>query len=238
MFRDRSFIWLSCCFFLSGFAALLYETAWTREFAFVFGTSELAVATVLAAYMGGLAARRGARRALWRRGSRRPVLAYGLLELGIAIAALAVPLGDPRVALALRRAVRRPGGAARGGRARDRALLPRVLVPDPARADRDDGRDAAAARAPRGAHDERRSAAGSACSTRSTPRARCWERSPALRAAARARPARDDRRRGGASTRSCSRPRGRSRARTGAPAGAAAAAAARPRAGARAGSCR
>src|SRR5262245_10005764 len=91
MFRDRSFLWLLGCFFLSGLAALIYETAWTHEFAFVFGTSELAVATVLAAYMGGLAA--GAALA-GRYGTRiaRPVLAYGLLELGIAIAALAVPL--------------------------------------------------------------------------------------------------------------------------------------------------
>ena len=40
---------LLACFFLSGFAALLYQTAWTREFGAVFGTSELAVATVLAA---------------------------------------------------------------------------------------------------------------------------------------------------------------------------------------------
>src|SRR6185295_3983417 len=43
------------CFLLSGIAALIYQTAWTRQFAIVFGTSELAVATVLAAYMGGLA---------------------------------------------------------------------------------------------------------------------------------------------------------------------------------------
>jgi hypothetical protein len=42
MLRDRSFFWLLCCFFLSGVAALIYETAWTHEFAFVFGTSELA----------------------------------------------------------------------------------------------------------------------------------------------------------------------------------------------------
>src|SRR5262245_25913757 len=92
MFRDRSFLWLLGCFFLSGLAALIYETAWTNEFSFVFGTSELAVATVLAAYMGGLAA--GAALA-GRYGPRlaRPVVAYGLLELGIALAALAVPLG-------------------------------------------------------------------------------------------------------------------------------------------------
>ena len=79
------------CFFLSGFAALLYQTAWLRQFSLVFGTSELAVATVLAAYMGGLAlgsavAGRYAGRVT------RPVLAYGLLEAGIALSALAVPL--------------------------------------------------------------------------------------------------------------------------------------------------
>ena len=45
---DLRFILLLLCFFLSGFAALLYETAWAREFAFVFGTSEFAVVSVLA----------------------------------------------------------------------------------------------------------------------------------------------------------------------------------------------
>ena len=90
--RDRSFALLLLCFFLSGLAALIYETAWTREFAFVFGTSELAVATVLAAYMGGLAA--GAALAgRYAERVARPVLVYGLLELGIALAALAVPFG-------------------------------------------------------------------------------------------------------------------------------------------------
>ena len=39
---DIRFLLLQLCFFVSGFAALLYETVWTREFAFVFGTSELA----------------------------------------------------------------------------------------------------------------------------------------------------------------------------------------------------
>jgi spermidine synthase len=81
---------LLACFFLSGLAALVYQTAWTREFAFVFGTSDLAVATVLAAYMGGLAAGAAVAGRLIRR-IRRPLLAYGLLELGIALAALAVP---------------------------------------------------------------------------------------------------------------------------------------------------
>jgi spermidine synthase len=83
---------LLLCFFASGGAALLYQTAWAREFATVFGTSELAIAAVLAAYMAGLAA--GAALAGRLAGRvRRPVLVYGALELGIALAALAVPLG-------------------------------------------------------------------------------------------------------------------------------------------------
>lgn len=84
------FFLLLLCFFLSGLAALIYQTAWTQQFAFVFGTSELAVATVLAAYMAGLAlgAEVAARFAL---GIRRPVLVYAVLELAIGLSALAVP---------------------------------------------------------------------------------------------------------------------------------------------------
>ena len=79
------------CFFLSGLAALLYQTAWLRQFSLVFGTSELAVATVLAAYMGGLAAGSAIAGRFAGRVTR-PVLVYGLLEAGIAVSALAVPL--------------------------------------------------------------------------------------------------------------------------------------------------
>jgi spermidine synthase len=87
-----TFALLLVCFFLSGFSALLYETAWTREFAFVFGTSELAVAAVLAAYMGGLALGAAVAARVAPR-IRRPVLAYGVLELAIALWALAMPFG-------------------------------------------------------------------------------------------------------------------------------------------------
>jgi len=86
------FLLLLICFFLSGFAALLYETAWTREFGFVFGTSELAIAAVLAAYMAGLALGAAVAGRVAHR-LRRPVLVYGALELGIALCALAVPTG-------------------------------------------------------------------------------------------------------------------------------------------------
>jgi len=79
------------CFVLSGFAALLYQTAWMRQFSVVFGTSELAIATVLSAYMGGLALGAAVAGRFVDR-ITRPVLVYGLLEAGIALSALAVPL--------------------------------------------------------------------------------------------------------------------------------------------------
>lgn len=79
------------CFLLSGFAALLYETVWMRQFSVVFGTSELAVATVLAVYMAGLSIGAALSGRLLPR-VKRPVLVYGVLELAIALAALSVPL--------------------------------------------------------------------------------------------------------------------------------------------------
>ena len=79
------------CFALSGFAALLYQTAWMRLFAIAFGTSEISVVIVLAGYMAGLAIGAWAASRFVDR-LRRPVLAYGLLEGAIAAAALAMPL--------------------------------------------------------------------------------------------------------------------------------------------------
>ena len=80
---------LCACFVLSGVAALIYQTAWTRQFAIVFGTSELAVATVLAAYMGGLALGAVLAEKFLPRVTR-PVLTYALLEIGIAASAIFV----------------------------------------------------------------------------------------------------------------------------------------------------
>ncbi len=89
--RTGVLIGVVACFVLSGFAALLYQTAWMRQFSIVFGTSELAVATVLSAYMAGLAAGAAIAGRIVDR-ITRPVLVYGLLEAGIALSALAVPL--------------------------------------------------------------------------------------------------------------------------------------------------
>lgn len=92
MQRDRHFLVLLACFVLSGLAGLIYQTAWTEELGLVFGGSELAVSAVLAAYMAGLML--GAVLAgRWMARLQRPVLVYAILELGIAITALLVPVG-------------------------------------------------------------------------------------------------------------------------------------------------
>lgn len=83
---------VAICFLFSGFAGLLYETVWFRQFATVFGTSEAALGAVLAGYLGGLALGAAAA-ARWNRWVKRPLLMYGILELGVASGALLIPFG-------------------------------------------------------------------------------------------------------------------------------------------------
>ncbi len=74
-------------FFLSGSAALIYEVLWVRYLSLIFGGSHLAVTTVLAVFMGGLAL--GSYTIGKKASSRGKLLSlYGLLELGIAVSAL------------------------------------------------------------------------------------------------------------------------------------------------------
>lgn len=74
-------------FFLSGAAALIYEMLWVRYLSLIFGGSHLAVTTVLAVFMGGLAL--GSAIIGKRVGNTERLLRlYGLLELGIAASAL------------------------------------------------------------------------------------------------------------------------------------------------------
>ena len=75
--------------FVSGAIALVYEIAWQREFALVFGSAAPATAVVLAAYFGGLGT--GAL-VVGRFGSRwsRPLRAYALLEAFVGLGALLV----------------------------------------------------------------------------------------------------------------------------------------------------
>ncbi len=88
----QAFALVAGCFFVSGFAALLYETVWLRQFAILLGTSERALAVVLASYMGGLAIGSLVASRVVNR-ITRPLLTYGLLELGIAVTALLLPYG-------------------------------------------------------------------------------------------------------------------------------------------------
>lgn len=78
------------CFFLSGASGLILELLWTRMLTLVFGSTALAVSTVLTAYMGGL----GLGSYLAGKFADRlkdPVRAYALAEAAIGVYALAVP---------------------------------------------------------------------------------------------------------------------------------------------------
>jgi spermidine synthase len=81
---------LIACFFASGAASLVLEVVWTRSLRLVFGSTTLAVSTVLVAYMAGLGAGGLAGGRLAAK-SARPVRAYGWIELAIGLYALAVP---------------------------------------------------------------------------------------------------------------------------------------------------
>lgn len=83
--------WLLLCFLLSGAAGLIFQTCWSQELGLVLGASDLAVATVLAAFMGGLALGAGAAARLAGR-ARRPLRLYAWLELGVAASASLLPL--------------------------------------------------------------------------------------------------------------------------------------------------
>ena len=77
-------------FFISGLAGLVYEIIWTRIFGLIFGNTTLAISTVLAAFMLGLAL--GGRK-FGKTGDRlkNHLRTYALLEIGVGISALLIP---------------------------------------------------------------------------------------------------------------------------------------------------
>jgi spermidine synthase len=85
--------WLLACLLLSGMSGLVYEVAWVRSLELIFGATTFAIATVLASFMGGLAAGSAAAGAWEARLRRRhPLRLYAACEAGIAVTALLVPL--------------------------------------------------------------------------------------------------------------------------------------------------
>jgi spermidine synthase len=69
--------------FCSGYAALVYQVAWSRMLSLTFGSTTLAVSAVVAGFMGGM----GIGAWLYHRVGDRvrvPLKGYGLLEIGIA----------------------------------------------------------------------------------------------------------------------------------------------------------
>ncbi|MFP8881365.1 MAG: fused MFS/spermidine synthase, partial [Myxococcota bacterium] len=95
---------LNVVFFLSGMAALIFETLWFHQAGLALGNSVWASSLVLAGFMGGLgfgnvlAARYGHR-------VRRPIFVYGVLEALIGLTGIAIvvllPLVGPLLAPAL-----------------------------------------------------------------------------------------------------------------------------------------
>jgi spermidine synthase len=82
---------IGVCFVLSGATGLIYEVLWARMLGLVFGATTLAVSTVLAAFMGGLALGSALAGRLSPR-IKEPIAAYGRIEIAVAIYALAIPL--------------------------------------------------------------------------------------------------------------------------------------------------
>ncbi len=82
---------ISFLFLISGAAGLIYQVVWSRSLTLIFGSTTLAVSTVITAFMAGL----GLGSWIFGRYSDRLKKAlplYALLEVGIALAALLFPL--------------------------------------------------------------------------------------------------------------------------------------------------
>ena len=90
-YSRSTIILIGLCFVLSGATGLIYEVLWARMLGLVFGATTLAVSTVLAAFMGGLALG-SALAGKFAQRIRKPLNVYGLMEILIALYALLVPL--------------------------------------------------------------------------------------------------------------------------------------------------
>jgi spermidine synthase len=78
-------------FVVSGACGLVYQVVWTRQLVTVFGVTAFAVSTVLVSFMGGMAVGAALLGGLADR-VRRPLRMFALLEAGIGVYALLLPM--------------------------------------------------------------------------------------------------------------------------------------------------
>ena len=78
------------CFFFSGAAGLIYQVVWTRMLTQIFGNTTYAIATVLSAFMAGLAIGSYLFGQIADRG-KNDFLIYGILEAGVGVYGFLVP---------------------------------------------------------------------------------------------------------------------------------------------------
>ena len=83
-------------FFLSGVSALIYQIVWLQMAGLVFGIAPFAAATILSAFMAGLALGSLYCGKLADR-SKNPLILFAFLEIGIGISALLVPFGLSKI---------------------------------------------------------------------------------------------------------------------------------------------
>ena len=125
---------LSACaaFLLSGASSLIFQAIWTRLLHHVFGATSVAMSSVLTVFMAGLGlgARLFGARAVR---VRRPLRAYALCELGVALWALMLPLllRSEGPFVAVNHALRQQLGATSFGFmiARFACVVPLLIVP-------------------------------------------------------------------------------------------------------------
>jgi spermidine synthase len=89
--RKNGSLFITLLFVLSGLSGLVYEVVWVRFFGLVFGNTVFASSTVLSVFMAGLAL------GSWLIGkyvdrAKNPLRVYALLEAGIGISGMLVPV--------------------------------------------------------------------------------------------------------------------------------------------------
>src|SRR5207237_9596400 len=103
-----TFAWIAVA--VSGFAALVYEVAWTRLLALVIGPTTYAFATMAAAFISGLAIGSAAATRIARRTSRPATWLAAMLLVSAVSAVAAAWFAATRMPLVLAQQVADPSG--------------------------------------------------------------------------------------------------------------------------------